>query len=78
MNDPQPIQNIHINMVIGTQKILSVLSEQLGTVTFKIKTIGQTNISLIFNSWSTSVSFHLGKLICSCTINPFPATPKGY
>jgi len=77
MNDPHPIQNIHINMVIGTQKTLSWLS-QLGTVTFKIKTIGHTIISLILNSCSRSLSFHLGKIICSCTINPFAATPKDY
>jgi len=48
-NDPHPIQNIHINMVIGIQKTLSRLS-QLGTVTFKIKTIGHITNSLIFNS----------------------------
>lgn len=76
INDPHPIQNIHIHMVIGIQKILSWLL-QLGTVNFKIKTIGHTSISLIFNSWSRSLSFHLGKIICSCTTNPFAATPIG-
>lgn len=73
--DPHPIQNIHINIVMGTQKTRSKLL-LLGIVIFRTRTIGQTTISLIWRSWSQSLSFHLGKTISSCTKNPFAAFPK--
>jgi hypothetical protein len=73
--DPHPIQNTHMNMVMGTQNSLSELL-LLGTVTFRTKTIGHTTISFKLKSLSQILSFHLGNTICSWIRKPFSEIPK--